>query len=1428
MTTNIIETEDANAATVSSQDDSNDKEVNDLLTKDRKFIENASVTSLSAPDDNAIAVSSTEDSILTKDASTPSRAAQVDRFESIDAQGENIDSVVAEDEDDFAFKKLKKFVKGFGESAMKEKDARNAIESMIAEMQSIKEARTYKTQIVKFLNNIEAKVNAHEDFGPEHKAFLDEIESFMYNLMLVGANQFSLYQQKQIYLNLLIIREEIINQINRLTLVKSNCETFCSDFRNMGFPVSFILKSSASGNSAQLDIMADVSARKTTFITTMKAFVSYISDYEMLVSKIVNGVEENLSSLSLTNEDKADFIITKLKDTIEEFQKSAEEEIKVKNVSEFMNTALQSVCDEGSCGTEIVKVLNNIEDKIKFHENFCLKLKAFLVEVEPVKYILLWEAPRQFSCENQRKIYFYLLCIRKEIEFQTERLTSITLNCQKFVNDFAKIVFPSISSHLDSTAICERQKKFIATINIFIHDLVNFDFLLSIILDVPIKQVDSSLLTAEDKASCIIRKLKYILKGFGKKAEEDIDSRNVSESFIDEGRNEDFCREFKDILNEMKSVMDLLIVESYKFSTENRKKIYYILRIVHKAIQIQIARLKSKCETFLNDFGKMGTNSSHLDITIDALERKTFITVINDFIRILSNNDLFTFTMLTMLAKNNASLSLASEDKADLIISELNEIIETFEKSAKKERDTIKISQSMNAVLESVKDEGTCRAQIDSFSNDIKGKIKMQEEFCLQFKPLLGKIESVMDNLIFEKFNEFSLENQKKIYLHLLVVFETIEHRIERLNSIKSNCEKFRNYYDTEFPAIFSQLDIMSDVSERQMTFITTVSDFICNLSDYNLLASIILDILGEKVNSPSLKFEDKAVFIFKKLKNIIVEWNESVMNDIDTRNLTGSLIAEVQSIKDETTYETKIIRFLNDIKWKVKLHEDFCCELKAFSDEIESVFDHLTFQKIDRFPIEHQKKIYFILRIARAGIQIQIARLKSIKSNRETFRNNCDKTGFCDNSSYLDIAIDVSERQTTFITAINEFIEILSEQDSLASNILNSLEQNIASPLAAADIKSDIILKNMKNIVVQLNELTTKEMEVRKVSESLYADTQSIKAKGTKKKKIVKFLLDIQGKVKILDDFCSEIKTFIDAVEYIMNDLESGEIYQCSHENQRYIYFYLLIAHGGIRLLIKIFNSIKSSSAKFCKDFCKLKFPTNSRRFVITADVSEREKTLLTGIKVIIKHLSYYETTASLILKSLKENLNVSSPSEDGIGTSVVAEDSSESMNGRFQSFNEAGSYESDTVQFLNHVEKKVEMCEELVRECKIYLDIIKPAMDYVILKGTSHLPLARKKLVYRNLLIVRRDIISKIKWLNIIKPNIEKFQSDIGKAQFFKCSQHLDPVIDVLRKLTPLIITMTIFIEDLEKYKDLASTNIKDLEEEFKTEFKVPSPAV
>ncbi|GBN47162.1 hypothetical protein AVEN_252070-1 [Araneus ventricosus] len=620
---------------------------------------------------------------------------------------------------------------------------------------------------------------------------------------------------------------------------------------------------------------------------------------------------------------------------------------------------------------------------------------------------------------------------------------------------------------------------------------------------------------------------------------------------------------------------------------------------------------------------------------------------------------------------------------------------------------------------------------------------------------------------------------------------------------------------------------------------------------------------------SSSLADEDKADFFMTKLKDIVKRFEESAKQEIFATKLIESLISDLQSITGNTKPE--VIKILHIMACKFKKEADFYGELKAFSDDLKLFMNHLIVKKIEKHSPENLKKIYFNLRIVCKGIKLQIARLNSIKSNCEKFLNDFEQ---CRNELYkiFEIPANISrphimaripDSQTTFINATNVFIKRLSGNYTLTFSVLNRLEGKVLSSLSTEQ-QADVIITKLKDIGERFPKSSKKEIKTRTVSESMNTELQLIQDKRTEKEKIAEFLDYIADKVEVFEDFISEMKSFFDEIESAMNNLEWEKIKHFSLEDRKKIYFNLLIARAGIRFQILRLNSIVSSCEKFREDFVKLSFPRNTPLLETGEHLSERELMFITSTKNFIKKFTDYVTSATIILERLKENtrtnVNISSPSEAGSNVSVVAEETDESKadlkklsdyatpatillesmkentrtNVNISSPSEAGSNvsvvaeetdEPKADQFLNDIEKRVEVYENLAHELKVFYNAIHEVLQYVMSEGTSHLSLENKMLVYGNLRTVRQEILSKIVWLNTIKPGIEKFQGDLDNINFLRNSQEDLPLSG---RLTPVITAINSYTEELGKCERVASTIIEHLEKETKTMVKIPSPAV
>ncbi|GBO09595.1 hypothetical protein AVEN_154088-1, partial [Araneus ventricosus] len=247
----------------------------------------------------------TDDLKLTEDASTVL----------LGAQGGSIESLDVKNKPHFIISKLKDIVERFKKFSLKDIDARNGVESLMTELQAMEDEGTYETKISNFLNDNERKFKMYYDFCHELIEFLVVVESDTNHLVSEETSQLSIDIKTEIYFNLLIARGKINTQTARVTLIKSVCEKFFNDFRKMGFPAPGnrkVFASSISSYRAIIDLK-----NPEAFITIMKASNEHLSRYDSLTCKILNSLKANMSLLSLTDEEIADFIIKKLKDIVE-------------------------------------------------------------------------------------------------------------------------------------------------------------------------------------------------------------------------------------------------------------------------------------------------------------------------------------------------------------------------------------------------------------------------------------------------------------------------------------------------------------------------------------------------------------------------------------------------------------------------------------------------------------------------------------------------------------------------------------------------------------------------------------------------------------------------------------------------------------------------------------------------------------------------------------------------------------------------------------------------------------------------------------------------------------------------------------------------------------------------------------------------------
>ncbi|KAF8796338.1 hypothetical protein HNY73_000722 [Argiope bruennichi] len=873
----------------------------------------------------------------------------------------NLPSVISEDKT-FMIIKLDEVVQGIFKSSIKEINIAKVAESMAAEIRSIKKEGTYEKKIVTFLNDYEGKVKMYENFCHDLKAFLNETEVVMI-LISKKINQFSLDNKKRIYFILLIIREEIRNQAKSTSTVASKLKEFCADFTATGYPASCILKFTASANSSHVDIMAKVLARKTTFIDKMNIFIGHLLEYDSIFPEILSCVDNSLCSLSLTKGDKADVFIKKLEDVIEGFEESSKWVIESRKVIQSLNAELLSIDDGGICKKEFVNFLNNVEGKVKMQEILCLDIKSFLNEVGLVKCLLVSEPPDQFSLENVKKIYFYLCTLNEAVCFQADTFEVIILHWEKFRDSlFATQLDSNFSSHVIAADIFERVETIISSMNSFLTNLSEYEMLLPIILGVLEKKGESLNLPDEDKATFIITKLKAIVKDFRKSAIKKIYSRKVSEWIKAElqsvkvggtcepriikslndikGKiktNGDFCMELESFSNKMDSILNCLIYAKIdEFSFDDQEQIYSNLRIIHEGIQTQIYRLylvKSNLEKLCNLFHKAvsSSNPSHFDIMADIPERISF-SEINNCIEILTRNISLISIILNILRKKFASLSLDIQNKNELIITELDSIANKLWDFSKTVINPKNVTESIISELKSVNVKEMSETEMIKFLSKIEGKIQMCKEFHGKFNSILDEVESLMNNWIFGNIYQFSLENQKQVYFNLQIILERIRFHVARLNSMKSNVEKFRNNF---CKMIFLPNSCINDALGRQKMFIAALNVFIGSLSDEDSFATNILNGLERNVASRLIAIEDNSDIDIEKLEKIASQFKEVKSMEIAIIEANELMIDKLQV---KSNKKKKIIKILNFIEDKVKMHEAFSYEIKAVVDDIESI----------------------------------------------------------------------------------------------------------------------------------------------------------------------------------------------------------------------------------------------------------------------------------------------------------------------------------------------------------------------------------------------------------------------------------------------------------------------------------------------------------
>ncbi|GBL90470.1 hypothetical protein AVEN_179401-1 [Araneus ventricosus] len=770
-------------------------------------------------------------------------------------------------------------------------------------------------------------------------------------------------------------------------------------------------------------------------------------------------------------------------------------------------------------------------------------------------------------------------------------------------------------------------------------------------------------------------------------------------------------------------------------------------------------------------------------------------------------------------------------------------ILNNYLQSAVKEGEIKRWSKTINSSLLKLRKEGSFATDIFKICIDAKEKLETLDDFYCEFTHL-DEIMSVMNDLLCDGTQNMPLQNKKRIHSYLMFVRSRMNIQTERLKKIISS---FQNFHDNVSEIIFPKTIPVSRTAMRVLSMqkghIIAMKLFIGYLLDIQTVSGFIFENVKKKIEETPIIFQNgvssdieeeteemtddasitsmaaqnKFDLFITKLKRISGEIEELIKKK-ETRK-----VSDLHLFEDEEICETEAVQYLNDVEKKVNMYEDFRHEFRVFYDHITSFVHYLISEGTNHMPLHNQKQIYSYLVIVRAGIKFLFNKLNLMKSIYEKSLNGIGNIEHAANPSHRDYAIDLERRQTSVIKELKEFITNFMNSHKLYSSVLKCLEKKLIdeSPSEAAD-KSYFIRKKLEKISIQFKEVAIKEIEAKKVIELMHEEFQSLQNKGTGVE-IRTFLNNIEGNIKMQEQFCDEIKPFFVELVSVKEHLMSEGISHLSHENQKHVDLDLRTVRLGIGFQKLRLNSIQFSCYRFLKNFDKIRFPINSLHFDTASNLSKRELALMNTINVFMKFIDDFEMISLIrinILKKAKTIELVSSRSEDSSKYDFLIEhlqniperleelffkgeevrEISDSLIEELQSVKNKEADESEFDQFLNDVERKVRMFQQFIFEFYMIYADMNMIVNYVLLGGSHHLSLENRTEVLCNLIYIHPRISCRVRELDRIKSSLEKFENDFDKISIPANFPHHQAAFAILKRFPTPAIRMEIVIQDLK----------------------------
>ncbi|KAF8791011.1 hypothetical protein HNY73_005948 [Argiope bruennichi] len=503
----------------------------------------------------------------------------------------------------------------------------------------------------------------------------------------------------------------------------------------------------------------------------------------------------------------------------------------------------------------------------------------------------------------------------------------------------------------------------------------------------------------------------------------------------------DYCHKIKAFLDDKQSFLNDLFSQDFnRFSRENQQRMYFTVITLQEKMKTEnmmINFINRDCENYSDDLLTFTEVSSKFRRN---KKLKSYIREINRFCESLLDCDALSSEILAHLEENISSLFQAEDDKVNLFIIIFKKISDSFRESALKERSATKLMESILRDIQPINDKENENTEVSKVIDLIKRDVKRQEEegWYHDLIDLSENPRSIVDYLKVDEIDGLSVDNQKKIFLTLRNVREQRKSQIERIKSIKSECEKILKEFDKL--ELLKKWRFTANKLFRQIVFNKTISYRIEEASQDYLSTSIVLNNLREKC-FPSLNPEEQVDVITEKLKEIKeTSFKTNIIEEI--KKIRESLNIKLQSLKKSGTEEEEIIKFFGDSEDKLKHYEEHGLEFKKRCESIDSVLNYLGKGNIDKFSFESKRKIYALLLIVRKGMVQDIVRLKSVDSKWKQYLKNGDELT-SSNFSLCLIWEELLEKEQRSIDAMDSFAQSLQVKVQKANLFLNRLKTN-------------------------------------------------------------------------------------------------------------------------------------------------------------------------------------------------------------------------------------------------------------------------------------------------------------------------------------------------------------------------------------------------